>query len=247
MSRFFVPASAVGGTAVRITDKKDLHHLTDVLRAAKGDSITVCGSDGWEYDCVIESVGREEVTARITDKSRGTEEPSTKVTLFQGIPKGSKLDDLTRKAVELGVSSIVPVFMDRTVVRDRGGFEKKTARLRKIAEEAAKQSRRSVIPEISGPVDFGKMLAMLGDEDAVIFCYENEERKTLKQALRSLRERPGRIGLVIGPEGGFSPEEADALREVTGMCVTLGNTVLRTETAGPAALSMILYELEMRE
>ncbi len=245
MSRFFVTPADIDGAVIHLTDKGDIHHMSEVLRLSAGSRITVSDSYEWEYSCVIESITREEITAKIVDKQKDSREPSVSVTLFQGIPKGQKLDDTVRKTTELGISAIVPVFMKRTVVKDNGGYSKKCERFRNIAAEASKQSGRIIIPDVSDPVSFKNMMGMLDGYDMVVFCYENEDQLTLKDELRSRGEKPSSVAVIIGPEGGFSEEEAAELSGRGFRPVTLGRTVLRTETAGTAALAMILYEFEL--
>ena len=135
--------------------------------------------------------------------------------------------------------------MDRTVVVDKGNFSKKLERWQKVSAEAVKQCRRGIIPEIGGTVRSSDLLNALDGFDLILFPYENETGRTIKDCLRNLEKRPGSIAVVIGPEGGFSDKEAEALKEYGADCVSLGKTILRTETAGPAALSMIMYELEL--
>lgn len=245
MSRFFVPLENIGESEVVITDKNDIKHIAKVLRLGEGDKIEVSDGSEWEYQEVIESVEQDEVTARIVDKQKFAKEPETLVTLYQGVPKGSKMDFIVQKCVELGVYSIVPVFMSRTVVVEKGNFNKKIDRWQKISDEAVKQCGRGIIPEVAPQVDFQGMLEELSDYDLILFPYENEENYSIKDCLRNLQETPKTVAIVIGPEGGFSDIEADKLVEIDAEKVTLGKTVLRTETAGLAALAMTMYELEL--
>ena len=236
MSRFFVKERDIGDSEIVITDSGDLRHMRKVLRLKPGDEVEVSDSAKWEYRAVIEEITDDSAVLRITDKQAFAREPRIQVTLFQGVPKASKMDEIVQKCTELGVSEIYPVFMDRTVVVEKDGFGKKIARWRKIAAEAVKQCKRGRIPEVGEQLSFGQMTGMLSDFDKVIFPYENETGRTIKDSLRET---------VSGPEGGFSDVEARALKELGADCVSLGKTVLRTETAGPAALAMIMYELEL--
>lgn len=245
MSRFFVPIENIGDSDVIITDKNDIKHISKVLRLGEGDKIEISDGSEWEYSAVIESVQPDEVLAKIVDKQKFAKEPETMVTLYQGVPKGSKMDFIVQKCVELGVNSVVPVFMSRTVVVEKGNFGKKIDRWQKISDEAVKQCGRGIIPEISSQVDFDGMLAELGDYDLILFPYENEDNYSIKDCLRNLEEIPVTVAIVIGPEGGFSDMEADKLVEIGAEKVTLGKTVLRTETAGMVALAMTMYELEL--
>lgn len=244
MSRFFVSENDIGDSVIVITDPDDLRHMRKVLRLKAGDEIEVSDSVKWEYSAVIENLTGDSAVLRICDKQAFSREPSVHVTLFQGVPKASKMDEIVKKCTEMGVSEIYPVFMDRTVVVEKDGFQKKIARWQKIAAEAVKQCRRGKVPEIGDRLLFPDMVRMLGDFDAVIFPYENEMGRTIKDALRS-GEAARRLAVIIGPEGGFSDSEAEKLKSSGADCVSLGKTILRTETAGLAAISMIMYELEL--
>ncbi len=245
MSRFFVDSSDVFDNVVVISDKGDVHHIKDVLRLKKGAAIEVSDSEEWEYEAEIVSLDKDEVQARITDKQRFAREPSLRVTLFQGVPKSGKADLIIQKATELGVSKMVPVFTARCIAKEGKGFEKKSERLNKIALEASKQCRRGIPAEVADAVDLEGAVALFTDYDLVLFPYENEEEQTMKDALRDLPYEPKTVAVIIGPEGGFSDSEADLIKRAGGLPVSLGKTILRTETAGIAAISMIMYELEM--
>lgn len=245
MSRYFVDPSACSGSHIYLDDKDDIKHITNVLRMKTGDELTVSDTFEWEYTCVIEEIDKQLITLKIVDKQKFSREPGINITLFQGIPKGSKLDDVVRKTTEMGICGIVPVFMDRTVVKDSGTYHKKVARLRTIAKEASKQCQRGSIPEVSDSMSFDEMISALSDYDLVIFPYENEDDKTIKDALRSLTSRPENAAVIIGPEGGFSDNEACTIKKTNAHTVTLGSTILRTETAGIVALAMMMYELEL--
>lgn len=245
MSRFFVSPGQVEDSGIRITDKEDLHHMMKVLRLKPGDKIEISDGAAWEYQAVLRVLTMEEAIADILDKQTFAREPSLAITLYQGLPKQGKMEMIIQKAVELGVSRIVPVFTDRTVVTDNGKMDKKIQRWQKVADEAVKQCRRGRIPEIGKELSFFAMLDELISFDTVIFPYENEEDRSLKDGLRSLEIMPKSVCIIIGPEGGFSDREAALLKEKGALCVTLGKTILRTETAGLAAIAMVMYELEM--
>ncbi len=259
MGKIFVEPSAVGPEFIRITDSSDVHHLTRVLRIKRGEKLEISDGLKWEYTACAEEIGQDEILCRIEDKQAHAREPKTRVTLFQGFPKAGKLDYIVQKCVELGVDTVVPVYMDRSVVTDKGKNEKKQARWQKIADEASMQCRRSRLSQIRMPLRFKEMTEELSSFDLLLFPYENEENYTIKDALMAFKERTGakgastaqnaeegpKVAVVIGPEGGFSEKEAEALKEMGAETVSLGKTILRTETAGPAALSMIMYEMEM--
>ncbi|MBE6045399.1 MAG: 16S rRNA (uracil(1498)-N(3))-methyltransferase [Clostridiales bacterium] len=257
MSRFFVEPENIGTNLIIMNNPDDLHHMMKVLRLKEGDEVDISDGVRWEYRACIESLNREEAELKILDKQAFASEPSVEVTLFQGIPKQGKMETIIQKCVELGVYEIVPVFMDRTVVVDRGNFGKKIQRWNRVSAEAVKQCRRGIVPQVAEPVKTEELLRdrtgsgtpdLFGDFDLVLFPYENEKGTTIKEVLRAATaadSRPKRIAVMIGPEGGFSDEEANAIVAAGGKSVSLGKTILRTETAGMTALAMIMYELEM--
>ena len=257
MTKLFAEPSQVLGNTIEITDKGDIRHIIKVLRLKKGDAVQVSDSATWEYDTEIEEISSELVVLRICDKQKFAKEPELQITLFQGIPKAGKMELIVQKSVELGAYSVVPVFMERTVVTDKGNFSKKIERWQKVAGEAAKQCKRGIVPEVGSAVDFKKMCERLSGFDLVLFPYENEENRTIKDCLRKITAAAGdsnggeaapfprTVAIIIGPEGGFSDKEADLLKEMGVNCVSLGKTILRTETAGLAAIAMTMYELEL--
>lgn len=245
MSRFFVDASNVGEKTIIINDQKDIRHIAKVLRLSKGQIIDVSDSAQWEYKVKIMEITDEMVEGSIIDKQTFAREPDIQVSLFQGIPKQSKMEVIIQKCVEMGVYEVVPVFTERTVVTDKGNFQKKLMRWQKISDEAVKQCKRGIIPQIEKERSFDEMIKNLDAFELVLFPYENEQRTTMKDCLRSLSQKPGNVAIIIGPEGGFSDKEAGRLKDMGAQCVTLGKTILRTETAGMAALSMVMYELTL--
>lgn len=244
MSRFFVDPAAVGENTILI-DGEDVRHITKVLRLKEGDRIEVSDSGEWEYSCEIVSMSSSMIGAKIIDKQRFAREPEIKVTLFQGVPKGSKMEQVVQKCTELGVNEIVPVFMTRSVVTDNGKYGRKIIRYNSIAMEAAKQCRRGIVPLVQEAIYSEDVPPLLDDYDLVLFPYENENELTIKGALHDLKEKPKSIAVIIGPEGGFSEEEAGRFTFSGAVSVSLGKTILRTETAGPAAVAMCMYELEL--
>lgn len=245
MSRFFTEPSNIDDKFITLTDRNDIHHLTKVLRLRTGDEIDVSDGSQWEYRAEITELTEDTVILQILDKQKFAREPEIQVTLFQGVPKAGKMETIIQKSVELGVYSIVPVFMDRTVVVEKGNFDKKLQRWQKVADEAVKQCKRGIIPQIQENVKSQEMMGMLKDFDLALFPYENEENYTIKDCLRGLEGKPKTLAIIIGPEGGFSEKEAKAIEAAGGKTVTLGKTILRTETAGIAALAMTMYELEL--
>lgn len=245
MSRFFVDAGNVHENTITITDRDDIKHLVKVLRLEEGNRIIVSDSVEFEYETEIQSVELDCVTVKILDKQKFAREPELKITLFQGIPKQGKMETIIQKSVELGVHEIVPVFTDRTVVTDKGNFSKKIERWQKVSDEAVKQCQRGMIPQIHKEMTFREALTQLEQYDLIVFPYENEENHTIKDCLRSLGNKPKNAAVIIGPEGGFSDQEASRLKAIGSHCVTLGKTILRTETAGIVTIAMMMYELEL--
>lgn len=245
--RIFTDAANIGDKYIKITDKGDIKHMIKVMRLAEGDTVDVSDSMEWEYTAEIISVDTDEVLLAITDKQKFAREPEIRVTLFQGVPKAGKMETIIQKCVELGVHAIVPVFMERTVVVEKGNFGKKLDRWQKISDEAVKQCKRGMIPQIEDQLQFKEMLPVLADYDLILFPYENESNYSIKDCLRSLPadQKPETVAIVIGPEGGFSDKEAELMDENGAVRVTLGKTILRTETAGMAALAVTMYELEL--
>lgn len=243
--RIFTSPANIEEKLIRITDKGDIRHMVKVMRMKEGDCLDVSDSCEWEYRAEILSIDEELVLLTILDKQKFAREPELSVTLFQGVPKAGKMETIIQKCVELGVSSIVPVFMDRTVVVEKGNFGKKLDRWQKVSDEAVKQCKRGVIPQIQEQLKFAEMSEKLAGFDLVLFPYENENDYSIKDCLRALTEKPKTVAIVIGPEGGFSDAEAAQMDACGAERVTLGRTILRTETAGMAALAMTMYELEL--
>jgi 16S rRNA (uracil1498-N3)-methyltransferase len=244
MNRFFVDENQISGNEIRIASKQDVRHLTQVLRAAHGMRVEVSDSAEWEYEAEFLRIEEGAAVLRILDRQRFAREPDLRIALFQGLPKAAKMDVIIQKSVELGVAEICPVACVRSVTADRAVSEHKLVRWRRIAAEAAKQCRRGLTPKLQPILTFEAALAAMRGFALMLFPYENETERSLKSCLRGLSERPKDLALIIGPEGGFSREEADALIFAGAVSVSLGAAILRTETAGPAALAMILYEFE---
>ena len=248
MSKFFVSRDAIGEGSVRVTGE-DVNHIKNVLRAAIGDEITVCDGQGFDYACVIAGIGKSEITASydVADDAVACDtEPSCRVTLYQGIAKGERMDQLIQKCVELGVYQIVPVVCARTVVRFSNDKDRvsKQERWQRIATEAAKQCNRGIIPSVATPVDFKEVVAQ-PMEGVKFIPYEEERTVMIKDVLAgsAVAHAYGEVNFFIGPEGGFDCDEVK-LAVVNGFTpVSLGKRILRTETAGPAVMAVIGYEL----
>lgn len=218
---------------------EDAKHISKVLRLKQGDMLTACDMAGFDYHAEIQELTADAVTAVITEKLPSHTEPTVYFTLYQALPKGDKLEFIVQKAVELGVSSIVPVMTRRCVSRpDSKSMEKKIQRLQKIAFEAAKQSGRGMIPQIAPLMDYKEAIsAMAADERAMLF-YENAT-DDLKGVLT---DAPASVSLMIGAEGGFDEGEIDFAKGKNIPVLSLGKRILRCETAPLCALSILLYE-----
>ncbi len=249
MPRFFVLPEQVRGTPPELVELtgSDVKHIRDVLRLKSGDDVIVCDSSGTEYHCVLERCSSDRVLLRVRKAHPGETEPLIPVFLYQGIPKGEKMDWIIQKTVELGVCGIVPVMTERTVVRleQERDKHKKQERWQRIAYEAAKQCGRTLLPRVETPISFQDALARAG-QGLRILPYENEAGRSLKKVLKNLPEQNKNdpIHVFIGPEGGFAQREVFLAEESGFISVTLGKRILRTETAGLAVLAAVRYEWE---
>lgn len=245
MNRFFVDIDGRDvGTDINITGG-DVNHIKNVLRLKNGEHIVVSDGRGRDYTCRIAQIGTDVVICNIEDINDNFAELPVEVTLFQGYPKSDKMDLIVQKMVELGVHRIVPVFTARTIVKlDQKKAAKKTDRYRTIAESAAKQSGRGIIPEIAEPVSFAEALELAKELDMNIIPYE--EAEGMEQARRIISGIRGHrsLGVFIGPEGGFAREEVEQAQAIGAECITLGHRILRTETAGLAVMSIIMFQLD---
>lgn len=218
----------------------EARHIALVLRMRPGDEVLLIDGMGTEFLSEIVSVSDNEAVLKVIESRLSSAEPDLKVTLFQCLPKQGKMEVIIQKCVELGIFEIVPTVSKRCVVNIEGK-ENKLLRWNKVAQEASKQCGRAFVPAVKQPqrlssIDFSSF-------DAVILAYENEDTMTLKQAIHRLDKNES-IALLIGPEGGFEPSEAEELISKGAVSVSLGKRILRTETAGMAALAQIMYEFD---
>ncbi len=244
MRRFFVGPEQIGASEIRLTGG-DVNHIRNVLRMAPGDQLVAGSPDGREYTCYIEEITDQEVTAHIMYVQDTQAELPSRICLFQGLPKGDKMEWIIQKAVELGVYEVIPVETLRTVVKwDEKKAARKTARWQQIAESAAKQSGRGFVPRIHPVISFTQALEY-GKECQVRWLpYERAEgMEDVRKRLGSLR--PGQdVAIFIGPEGGFDEREVAQAQEQGYAPITLGRRILRTETAGLALLSVLMFHLD---
>lgn len=249
MPRFYVEGCQDAQTGITIMGE-DVNHIKNVLRLTIGDTITVCDGAGKEYECEIAEISKEHVYATIVDINQNVAELPCKITLFQGMPKSDKMEFIIQKAVELGVAQIVPVMMKRTVVKlEDKKKDKKRERYQMIAESAAKQSGRGIIPEVAGFMTFREALQYAESFDFLLVPYESADGIVYAQEMITQAANladGASIGIFIGPEGGFAKEEIDAAKDAGAKIITLGNRILRTETAGLAVLSILMFQIESR-
>lgn len=245
MHQFFVKAEQVSGQYICI-DGQDVNHIKNVLRKKVSEQLVITDGEA-QYLCEIDRMEAEEVWVRILEKSEINRELPVEVYLFQGLPKGDKMELIIQKAVELGVHAIIPVENKRCVVKlDAKKAEAKVKRWNAIAESAAKQSKRARIPKVYPVMSYAEALGMAQDFEAVCIPYEET------RGMQSLKEYIGKLeagmkaGYFIGPEGGFDVKEVELAMEKGVVPVSLGSRILRTETAGIALMSMIMLNLECR-
>ena len=244
MPKFFISKENIFENFAKISGD-DARHIARSLRMAVGDEITVSDGECAEYLCRLTRIRDEECECEIVERLEESSESPVFITLCMAYPKGDKLETVIQKSVELGASRVIPFESSRCIKRPKAEKqEKQTARLQRIAEEAAKQCGRSRLPEVTPPASFQKMLEEAKSSDITLFCYENERATTIKEALRSAT-KPKSIAIIVGSEGGFSPEEARLIENEGFRSVTLGKRILRCETAPDYALTAISYEYEL--
>ena len=244
MPRFFVEPEAICEGYATVAGG-DAYHIARSLRMAVGDEITVADGSGLEYHSRLLRIRDEECTAEIISKTESRAEPKCRVTLYMAYPKGDKLETVVQKSVELGASRIIPFESERCIKKPSPEkAEKQTARLQRIADEAAKQCGRAVLPTVEMPASFKDVLSGIGSYSLVLFCYEKENSTTIRHAIENA-DFPESIAVIVGSEGGFSEKEANAIVEAGAKCVTLGPRILRCETAPDYALAVISCFLEL--
>ena len=247
MYHFFVEPGQIQGTQIFITGK-DVNHIKNVLRMRIGEEVSVGnGIDGKEYRCAIDAFEEDSVVCKLLFvKEDGVELP-VKVTLFQGLPKADKMELIIQKAVELGIYEIVPVATKRCVVKlDAKKETAKIARWQAIAEAAAKQSKRAVVPQIKPVMSMKEAIQAAGEMEHRIIPYELAEGMEKTREIFETFKSGTRVAVFIGPEGGFEEAEVEAAAAAGVIPISLGKRILRTETAGFTVLAWIMYELEVR-
>ena len=243
MYQFFVEDEQVQQDRICIVGG-DVNHIGHVLRMKTGEKIRISDQSGRSYFCRILEITEEEVWAQIEDTDEMGTEFSHKVYLFQGLPKSDKMELIIQKTVELGVYTVIPVAMKNCVVKlDDKKAKSKVTRWQAIAESAAKQSKRSLIPEVKMPMSYKEAVAYAKKLDVKLVPYENEHGMAGTKAAMEQIKKGESIAVFIGPEGGFAPEEIEMVRDEMQL-ISLGRRILRTETAGIVALAILGYQLE---
>ena len=216
---------------------EDGRHIAKSLRMKQGENLTLCSPSGTVHNCVVEKVEGDFVGFRILSSEQSEAEPSVKVTLYQALPKGDKMEFIIQKAVEIGVTEIVPVISSRCVSRpDQKSLSKKLLRWQKIAKQAAMQSGRGIVPKVKDAVPFEKGVENAKGEKVIFYELGGESVRDI------LSDKQKEISIFIGSEGGFSGDEVDLVLKNGGRKATLGKRILRAETAPLVALTVIMYE-----
>ncbi len=248
MPKFFISQEQIDGNNLKIKGK-DVNHIRNVLRKKINDEITVCNIDNQkDYLCTINELEKEYINCTIVTELEKNVESNVKLTILQGLPKADKMELIIQKSVELGVTEIIPIEMKRCVVKLQEKDKiKKVQRWQKISEVASKQCGRNIIPKIGQVMSLKNICNLIDNYDIVLVAYENEKEKSIKQILKEIKNNYSKeikIAVLIGPEGGISLEEIEALTESGAMTMSLGKRILRTETVTLNVASIIMYELD---
>lgn len=240
MHRYFIDNSQISNDTIVILGN-DVKHIKDVLRLKKEDRIEVV-SQGYIYEVQIQQLSKAQISTRIMSKAKGNNEPKTKIRLFQGLAKGSKMEMVFQKGTEIGIKEFYPLITNRTVVKIENEKKEKSkiARWNSITEDASKQAKRDEIPEVMNILSFEGMIEFLSSEENILVPFEDEDTISIKEGLKTME--CGIINIIIGPEGGFELEEIEKLKDIGAAVVSLGRRILRTETAGLVAAAVTLYE-----
>ena len=243
MYHFFVSEEQINGENAYI-EGSDVNHIANVLRMKPGEELLISVKGDWDYLCKIVDIETDSVNLKVLESMEQRELP-VNITLLQGIPKSDKLEMIIQKAVELGVSEIIPVKTKRVVVKiDEKKADTKVNRWNAIAESAAKQSKRSIIPKVSGPMSIDNALEIVKDFGVKLIPYENADGIDKTRKILDSMDKTKNIAVFIGPEGGFEESEVERIKNSGFEVITLGKRILRTETAGLALLSNIMIRLE---
>jgi len=257
MHRFYVDGCSASDKSIRITGE-DVNHILNVLRLGVNDEIVVSDGSSRDFECRIAEIntqGEGYIVANIVDMHDNNAELPADIYLFQGVPKGDKMETIIQKCVELGVYSVIPVMMERTIVKlDDKKKDKKIARYNLISESASKQSRRGILPKVMDYMTMDEAISFAESQmDVILFPYEFAEgmdasRKVINELVDDIvsgNKEKKSIGIFIGPEGGFADSEARALEDIGAKTISLGHRILRTETAGMTVMSILSFLLDI--
>lgn len=244
MYKFFVLPEQVKEKSVEIVGS-DVNHIKNVLRFPIGKEVLISDGMGQTYKGQIKAYEDQKVFLEILEGLESTTELPVHVHLYQGLPKKDKMELVIQKSVELGVAEVTPLMMKRSIVKlDEKSKVKKQARWQGIANAAAKQSKRCVLPRVNLPVAMKDVIDELEAFDLLLVPYENAEGMTYTRTVLSEVKKCDKIGIIIGPEGGFETTEIELLKSMNAKILSLGNRILRTETAGLAIMSYIMIDME---
>lgn len=244
MQKFFVKEEQIKDNKIEIIGT-DVNHIINVLRMRKEDKVQINNlSTAENYIAEIIEYSSDRIICKIIEKIASKSETNIDIDLYQGLPKADKMELIIQKTTEIGIKKIIPVAMERCIVKlDEKDSVKRVERWQKISEVAAKQSKRDIIPKIEKIIKIKDLYSIIKEYDLFIVAYEEEKIVTLKEILRNSINAK-KIGILIGPEGGIDISELQKLKESGAIIVTLGNRILRTETAPIVIVSNIIYELE---
>ena len=248
MRKFFVNENQINGNIITVIDD-DVNHLKNVLRVNIGEKILLCCiQTAKNYICEITSIDKKSIECKIAEEIESKAESNIQIDIYQGLPKADKMELIIQKGTELGVCSFIPVSFKRSIVKlDEKDEIKKQLRWQKIAEVAAKQSGRDIVPKVEHLKKVKDICIDFEKYDVVLVAYENEDENYLKTSLKKLENQNLKIAVVIGPEGGIDESEIDAFRRANAQIVSLGKRILRTETVALVMTAIINYELECTE
>jgi 16S rRNA (uracil1498-N3)-methyltransferase len=244
MPRFFVENRQIDGDIINIVGD-DARHIARALRMAVGDEVTVSDGSGTVFECQLTKIRDDICECRVIKSAEAASESPISITLFMAFPKGDKLETVVQKAVELGVSRIVPFESSRCIKRPKAEkIDKQTQRYTRIAHEAAKQCGRAILPTVAEPLSFDEMLNEAAMCELTLFCYEGDGAMSLRVLLEE-RAAPKTLGVIVGSEGGFSETEAEMCASRGFATVNLGPRIMRCETAPSYVLSSVSYRFEL--
>ena len=244
MKKFFVNSEQINNNIIQINGE-DVNHIKNVLRLELDTLIKIC--DGQKnYISKIKQIEKDIIICEIIEEIESQNESNIKIDIFQGLPKSDKMEYIIQKCTELGVNEYFPISMKRSIVKLSGkDEEKKISRWQKIAEGAAKQSGRDIIPKINNIKNIDNICKIIKDYDIFIVAYELEKQYDLKNELKNInKENIEKIGVLIGPEGGIEENEIESLKNNGAKIVSLGNRILRTETVALVVSAIIMYEFD---